>query len=183
MKGGFSTVEYPANPGYKLLGRDEQPLLLGFSSQPLAAGMVNTGTSSSSTGLNRVKQLFSSFHWDEEMKSTGSSSSSSRDAPWQVAVATTIGTSSTKDDDAVQGSSGGSSCVAAQEVRAVVDILALAAIHRTAKVEVKVVQECKKLLGSLERNAVIGERRGKGGGGEGCSASGGGAPIRAGWYG
>ena len=244
-KGGFSLLQYPANPGYKLLRHDQEPLLLGFSSHPLVPDVVvNTSSSSSSGGSHQVKQLFSSFDWDEEMatatvllpnsvlesnaawgkyitlcvvapegvvavgeskavarlKSTpaiggstsalggnseliwrplsnrkqlvldcsiveaavaGGGSSSSRDA-WQQQV--TIGSSSSGSSGfgSQVGDQGGSMV---QQVVAVVDVLAPAAVHKDAKVGVKLSQEGKKLVVSISDAAVQSGVDGQGGSG------------------
>jgi len=51
-------ITYPANPGLNLLGHDETPLLLALSPEPLMTGPVS---------WDAVKQLFSTFVWDEDM--------------------------------------------------------------------------------------------------------------------
>eukprot|EP00775_Hariotina_reticulata_P005368 gene5368-5603_t len=52
------SITYPANPGFNLVGYNEAPLLLALSPAPLTTGPVS---------LDAIKQLFSTFAWDEDM--------------------------------------------------------------------------------------------------------------------
>ncbi|KAF6265776.1 hypothetical protein COO60DRAFT_762041 [Scenedesmus sp. NREL 46B-D3] len=52
------SVNYAASPGIRLIPHKEHPLLLALSPYPLQPGLV---------GLSSVKQLFSSFAWDEDV--------------------------------------------------------------------------------------------------------------------